>query len=79
MLQSRLLMASQHVGPLLLTVLTGGETFNRPAVETILSLEQLLLFREVHALELVYERNVPQITINTACDQVPCTLHIGVI
>ena len=52
-------MTSQHVGPLLLTVLTSGETPHWPAVETILSLEQLLLFREVHTLELVYERNVP--------------------
>lgn len=72
-------VTGEHVLPVLLAELAKRETFNGTAVEAIVSACQLLFPRKVNALELIEKRNVSQVSILAATDQVSGPLHLGVV
>ena len=63
----------------MLSELTESKTTDRTRIQTVIERVELLFARKVHALELVKQRDISQITVFAASDQVSCALHIRVI
>ena len=72
-------MACQHILPVLLSKLTERKAVDWPTVESVVSTGKQLLSREVDALKFVEERDVPQVAIFAAADDVASPLHLRVV
>ena len=72
-------MACKHIGPVSFSELTEVKRFNRAAFKSILNALKLLLLGEVHTLEFIQQRDVAEMAVLAASQQVSRSLHRRVV